>query len=89
MQMGMPLGGKMTKKSHPVETAEYAVAQEIYHEPTFNWWVNAALKKRLRIISPVKKRSARYLNKAYTFGTEVPKSVAQAYTLDKNNGNTL
>ena len=27
---------KDLKESHPVETAEYAMAQEIYHEPEFN-----------------------------------------------------
>ena len=34
-----------------VETAKYAVAQEIDHNPEFNWWVRAVLKKRLRITS--------------------------------------
>ena len=33
-----------------VQTAEYAVAQGIDHEPGFNWWVGAVLKKRERII---------------------------------------
>jgi hypothetical protein len=27
------------KKSHPLETAEYAVTIGIDHEPAFNWWV--------------------------------------------------
>ena len=42
---------KDLKEFHPVETAEYAVAHEIDPDMEFNWWVNAALKKILRIIS--------------------------------------
>ena len=41
---------KELKDSHRVETAEYAVAQEIDHKSSFNWWVKAVLKKHLRII---------------------------------------
>lgn len=76
------------KESHPLEVAEYAVAQSIEHEPGFNFWVNQMLKKRERIISLVKKRSARYLKKTHKFGIELPKTVAEAYALDKKNGNT-
>ena len=47
------------------------------------------LKKRLSIISLVMKIDYCYLKKTPNFGIEVPKSVAQAYALDKNNGNTL
>ena len=49
--------------------------QEIDHEPVFNWWVNVVLKKRLLIISPVKKRNDGYLKKKHKFRIEVPKSV--------------
>ena len=48
---------KDLKKYQPMETAEYSVAQEIDHKPSFKWWVKAVLKKRLRIISLVKKRN--------------------------------
>ena len=64
---------KVQKKYHPVETAEYEVDQEIYHETEFNWWVKEVLKNRLRIISLVKKSNAQYLNKIHKFGIEVPK----------------
>ena len=47
------------------------------------------LKKRFRIISLVKKRNDFYRKKTHKFGIEVPKSVAQAYALDKKNINTL
>ena len=69
-----------------METAEYTVSQEIYHDPAFNWWVKAVPKKRLMIISLAKKRNAQYLKKTHKFGIEVPKSVVQSYALDKNNG---
>ena len=66
---------KYLKELHPVETAEYAMNQEIHHEPTFRWWVNTVLNKRLRIISLVKKRNSHYLNKTQKFGIEVPKYI--------------
>ena len=37
----------------------------------------------------VKKRSTRFLKKTHKFGIKVPQSVAEAYALDKKNGNTL
>ena len=77
------------KDSNPVETAEYDMDQEIYHGPVFNWWVSEVLKKRLRMISLINKRNALYLKNTHKFGIAVPKSVAQAYALDKYNGNTL
>ena len=65
------------------------MAQEIEHDIVFNWWVNVVLNKSLRIISLVKERNTRYPKKTHNFGIEVPKSVAQACAMDKNNGNTL
>ena len=77
------------KESHPIETAEYAVAQGLDGEPAFNWWVPHVIKKRAHIISLVKKRSARYLKKTHKFGVQVPKSQRHAMELDKQNGNTF
>jgi hypothetical protein len=37
----------------------------------------------------IKKRSAQFLKKMHKFGIEVPCSVAEAYALDKKNGNNL
>ena len=64
------------------------MAQEIYHKLAFKLWVKTLLKKKLRIISLVKKRNDLYLNKTHKFGIEVPKPVEQAYDLDTKNGNT-
>ena len=80
---------KDLKEAYPVAVAEYAVAQGIDDEPAFNWWVHHVLRKREHIIALVKKRSTRFLKKTHKFGIEVPRSVAEAYALDKKNGNTL
>ena len=80
---------KDLKESHPVETVEFSVAQEIYHEPAFNWWLNVVLKKMLQIITLFRKRNARYLKKTHKFGIKQPKLFSHLYVLDENNGNTL
>jgi hypothetical protein len=41
------------------------------------------------IIALVKKRSTRFLKKTHKFGIKVPRSVTEAYALNKKNGNTL
>ena len=80
---------KDLKESYPLQVAEYAVMQGIEDEPAFNWWVTFVLKKRERIIKAVKGRQARYLKKSFKFGIEVPRTVKEAYELDRKNGNTL
>ena len=77
------------KKSHPVQTAEFAVTQEIDHEPAFNWWVKHVLKKRDRIVASIKKWQTRYIKKNHKFGMELPKNMEQALAPDAKNGNTL
>jgi Reverse transcriptase (RNA-dependent DNA polymerase) len=74
------------KESNPLEVAEYAVSQGIDHEPAFSWWVPHVLKKREQIISAVNNR---YHKRTHKFGIEIPKSVADAARLDKENNNTL
>ena len=59
------------------------------HEPAFKWWVKTVLKKRLRIISLIKKIKAQYFKKTHKFGIIFPKPVAQSYALDKKNVKTL
>ena len=76
---------KDAKNSHPVQAAEYAVANKISQEPAFVWWVPWVIKKRNRIIAKVK---TRYWLKTHKFGIELPKNAAEAYILDERNGNT-
>ena len=60
------------KESHPIETAEYAISQNLKCGPTFNWWVTHVIKKRERIILLVNKRSALYFKKTLKFGVRLP-----------------
>ena len=71
------------KESNPVELAEYAVAVGIEDEPAFKWWVPFTLNKRDRIIAKV---NTRYHKRTHKFGFEVPKTVADALRIDKENG---
>ena len=74
------------KESYPIEIAEYTVANGIDGMPAFAWWVPYVLSKRDRIIKAVNKR---YFKTTHKFGIEVPKTVARALEIDRENGNTL
>ena len=71
------------KESNPIETAEYAKSNKLEEEPAFAWWINDVLRKRNRIISKVK---SRYWKQTHKFGIELPKTVAEAYAIDKKTG---
>ena len=77
------------KDSHPVQTVEFAVAQQIDHEPSLNWWVKHVLKKRDIIIASIRKQQTRYLKKSHKCDIELPKGVEQDLTLDAKDDNTL
>ncbi len=77
---------KDLKLANPVELAEYAVANNLEHEPAFHWWVNDTLRKRERIISKVK---AKYWRTTHKFGIEVPKTAEEAYAIDQKTGTSL
>ena len=74
------------KESYPVAVAEYAVNNKIVSEPAFAWWVPHVLKKRDRIIKKVK---TRYFRRTHKFGIELPKTVAEAFAIDKKTGTDL
>jgi hypothetical protein len=74
------------KESHPVEVAEYAVAQKISQEPAFAWWVPFTLKRRDRIVASVNKR---YAARTHQFGIQLPKSVKEALEIDRRTGTTF
>lgn len=76
----------LVKEGNPVMCAEYALANDISKEPAFNWWVHTTLKKRDRIISKVQTRLRK---KNMKFGIQIPRTVEEAYELDRINGNTL
>jgi len=56
---------------------------------TVGWHLCVQWKDGKHIIALVKERSTRFLKKTHKFGIEVPRSVAEAYALDKKNSNTL
>ena len=62
------------KESHPLHVAQFAFAMQIADEPAFNWWISWVIKKRDRIISLVKRRSARYHKRSHKYGIEIPKT---------------
>jgi hypothetical protein len=76
---------KDLKESHPVQVAEYAVANKLVSEPAFNWWVKTVLRRRDRIIKAVKTRYQRCEQK---FGLELPKTVKRALEIDEETGTT-
>ena len=77
---------KDLKASNPIELAEYAVANDISDEPAFNWWVTETLRKRDRIVSKIK---AKYWRTSHKFGIKVPKTVDEAYNIDRQTGTTF
>jgi len=77
---------KELKESHPIEVAEYAEANNLMSEPAIVWWAPYPLKKQNKAIAAVSSRSKKKLHK---YGVEIPRSVKEAYELDRINGNTL
>ena len=77
---------KDMKNGFPVQTANYAAEKGIDKEPAFAWWIPYVLRKAKRIISKIK---SKYWQRTHKYGIKVPKSVAEAYAIDKENGNTL
>ena len=51
------------KESHPIQIAEYSLAQGVSHEPAFNLWENHVLNKREEIISALKDKASRVIKK--------------------------
>lgn len=77
---------KDLKESHPIETAEFAMARGIAQEPAFAWWVPYTLRKHDVIISAVKSRIRKVTHK---YGIKLPHDVHHAYSIDKLEGNSL
>ena len=75
---------KDLEKSNPVDLAEYSMANEISDETAFNWWVKENLWHRYIIISKVKYK---YWRTSHKFGIKFPKTVKEAYDIDRQSGN--
>ena len=77
---------KDLKDSYPIELAEYAVSNNLQHEPAFAWWVPYTLRKKKAILQKVK---SKYWEKTHKYGIRVPKNVREAREIDAENKNTL
>ena len=77
---------KDLKESYPVPLTDYAIANDIQDEPAFAWWVPYVERKKNRILSKVK---SKYWQRTHKYGIRIPKSVEEAYCIDKENGNRL
>jgi hypothetical protein len=74
---------KDLKESFPIQVAEFAYANNLQEQPAFRWWVTDTLSRRNRILKAVK---TRYAKKTHKYGIRLPKSVEEAYELDRENG---
>ena len=63
------------KESHPVDVAEFAVANVVDKMPSFRWWVYHISKKRDTIIASV---IVQVKKSTYKYSIEVPTSVEHA-----------
>lgn len=77
---------KDLKASNPVELAEYAIANGIEKEPAFKWWVTTIIRTRDRMIGKVK---SKYWRTTHKFGIRIPKTVEEAYQIDRDTGTNL
>ena len=77
---------KYLKVSNPVELTEYAAGNRLDVEPAFKRWVRYVLRRRNIIIAKAK---AKYWCTTHNFGTQVPKYVDGALSIDKENGNEV
>ena len=74
---------KDLEQFNPVDLDEYAIENEISDEPAFNLGVKNTLQHRDRIISKVK---SKYWQTPHSFGIRVPKTVEEAYDIDRQSG---
>jgi Reverse transcriptase (RNA-dependent DNA polymerase) len=78
---------KDLKESHPVQVAEYAICNNIAHQPAFAWWVHDVMRRRDRIIKKVKTSVA--FSQNTKFGIRVPRSVKEALEIESMTGTTF
>ena len=74
------------KEDLPFEAAQYAADHDLLRDKAFAKWAPYVLRKANRWIRAAKRRKK---NNRYKFGIEVPRNVAHALELDRQNGNHL
>jgi hypothetical protein len=74
---------KDLKESFPIQVAEFEISQGLQDEAAFAWWVKDTLAKKNRMVKAMK---SRYVRKTHKYGVRLPKSIQEAYELDKESG---
>jgi hypothetical protein len=74
---------KDPKESFPIQVAEFAYSNNLQDQPAFRWWVADTLARRNRILKAVQ---TRYAKKTHKYRIRLPKSVEEAYEIDRENG---
>jgi hypothetical protein len=74
---------KDLKEAYPIQVAEYAIAHNLHDKLAFHWWVPHVLKWKDRIIKMIKMR---YTKKTPKFGIRVPRTIQEAYEIDRETG---
>jgi hypothetical protein len=77
---------KDLKESHPIEVAEYAIANKIVSEPAFAWWVPFVMKRRDRVLKSVK---SRMIKRTHKLGIRIPRNVNEALQIEQDDGTHL
>jgi hypothetical protein len=75
---------KTMKESITVEVAEYALTNQLSHEPAFYWWVYGVIHHKKLLI---KLSQTRFLRPQYKYGICVPRNTKEAIKFDLENGN--
>jgi hypothetical protein len=73
---------KTMNESNVVEVAEYAMANQISHEPAFHWWVHDVIRRKKLLI---KLSQTRFPRPPYKYGICVPRNVEEAIKFDPEN----
>jgi hypothetical protein len=74
------------KEAFPIQVSKFTVDLALQDKVAFKWWVPQVIKRHSRINKAIK---TRYAKKTHKFGIRLPKSVQEAYEIDKQHGNGL
>ena len=77
---------KDMKNAYHIQMAKYVVQCPISGNLVFPLWIRHVLEKRNHIVGNLK---SKYWVRTHNYGIKIPKSVQEAESFDKENGNTL
>ena len=73
---------KILTESNTVEVVEYTKSRRLDDQSAFAWWVPYTLQKRDMVIAAV---NSCIRKSSHKYGHDVPKSVWDAFMIDKEN----